>query len=77
MKLRGISDGAIKRIAGTMSKESEAYPGNLGFVEMLEFFKIASPEQEAEMDRMLDAGDYEGVWDLLREVTGHDLEELK
>jgi len=77
MRLQGISDGAITRIARVMSKESEAYPGNLGFVEMMEFWGMATVKQKDRMSRLLDEGDYDGVWNLLKEVTGRDLEDLK
>ena len=60
-----------------MIKKSEAYPGNLGFVEMMEFQDKASPQQKQEMSKMLDEGDFKGVWELLKEITGHDLEDLK
>ena len=53
---------------------SHAYPGNLGFVEMMQFEDFASDEEKQLMDQFLDQDQFEEAWELLKEVTKTDLE---
>lgn len=69
MKLT-LSDAAVKRIA-------HAYPGNLGFSEMMDFQDMATQEEKDLMDSYLDQEKWNEVWELLKEVTGAPLEDLK
>jgi len=55
---------------------SEArYEGNIGMMEMMKFFKVATPEEKAEMKQFLAQGDQEAAWELLQRVTGEELVE--
>lgn len=47
-----------------------AYPGNIGFMETIQFFKIATPEEVNEFDRLVAADDLNGAWELLQRVVG-------
>ena len=46
------------------------YVGNLGFVEMMKFMKVATPKQEKLMDKYLEKKQWKKAWELLKKVTG-------
>lgn len=48
----------------------ESYPGNLGMMEMVKFYKVASPEQKRAMKSHLDRKQFAEAWELLQHVTG-------
>lgn len=50
-----------------------SYAGNLGFEEMMLFYRKATERQIAEMERLLDSELLDKVYALLRKVTGIDL----
>jgi len=57
--------------------QEAAYEGNLGFEEMLRFYKEARPDDIDEMERLLRAGKFKAAWDLLKRVTGVALRKLR
>ena len=46
------------------------YVGNLGFVEMIKFMKIATEKQRKQMDSYLNKKQWKKAWELLKKVTG-------
>jgi hypothetical protein len=55
-------------------KVAASYPGNMGAIEMFSFYqKDATPSQKNEMDNLLDKGETDKAWNLLKQVTGVDL----
>lgn len=46
-----------------------AYPGNLGMMELMQFYKIASPEIKKTLKSLLAAGKKEEALQLLQKVT--------
>lgn len=48
----------------------DAYVGNLGFVEMMKFMKIATSKQKKKMDELLNQEKWREAWDFLKRVTG-------
>jgi enolase len=50
-----------------------AYPGNIGFEEMVEFYKVASKSEIAEMEKVIKKGDWNKFKELVTKVTGKDL----
>ena len=50
-----------------------AYPGNIGFVEMVEFYKVASNPEIKEMEKIIKKGDWNKFKELITKVTGRDL----
>jgi len=53
---------------------SEAsYPGNIGAMEVFQFYRTASPEEKQEFDQYLDQNDYDHAWELIQDVTGVEL----
>jgi len=48
----------------------ESYPGNLGMMEMVKFYKVATPEQKQVMKSHLDRKELTQAWELLQNVTG-------
>ena len=50
------------------------YKGNIGMMEMARFFQVATPEQKAELKRLIAAGKQEEAWKLLQQVTKMELE---
>lgn len=45
-----------------------AYPGNVGFVEMAQFFQQADKKQTKEMEKIIKAEDWEGFKKLIQKV---------
>jgi len=57
-----------------MNKIDEAsYPGNLGFMEFVQFQRAATDEQKLLMKQFIRNGDSAGVIQLLKDVTGVQL----
>jgi hypothetical protein len=50
-----------------------AYAGNLGFEEMVHFYRKANDAQEQEMERILQHNDWEGYKKLIYKVLGKKL----
>lgn len=46
------------------------YAGNLGFVEMLKFYEVASERDKKRMQLLLSADKLKQAWELLKRVTG-------
>lgn len=44
------------------------YPGNIGFMEMVAFFKVATPTQKKEMQETIQAGNWNNFKDLIFRV---------
>jgi enolase len=53
--------------------DEAAYPGNIGFEEMVEFYKVASKSEIAEMEKVIKKGDWNKFKELVTKVTGKDL----
>jgi hypothetical protein len=47
-----------------------SYAGNIGIMEMVKFHRMASPEQKAQLARLLKAGKQDEAWEFLQSVTG-------
>ena len=47
-----------------------SYPGNMGAMEMVRFYQIATREQEREMEKLLNRNKIKKAWSLLQKVTG-------
>ena len=46
-----------------------AYPGNIGFDELVKFYKVASTPQQEEMKKVLKKGDWLAFKDLVGKVV--------
>lgn len=57
--------------------DEASYQGNLGYSEMIKFYKIASNKDIEEMEMLLKVGDYKAVWKLLQRVTKTNLGSMK
>lgn len=53
--------------------QEQAYAGNVGFAEMLQFMRTATEAQIKKMERLLETGKYEQAWQMLKRVTGSHL----
>lgn len=53
-----------------------AYPGNLGFVEMVQFMRIAKDAERQRMNAYLKANNVGRAWALLKRVTGVALQDF-
>lgn len=49
------------------------YPGNIGVMEMVKFYKTCTPEQKLQMKQLLADHKQDEAWALLKQVTGADL----
>jgi hypothetical protein len=53
-----------------ISEITEApYTGNIGITEVMQFYKIATPEERIKFDEYIDAGDTKSAWELIQQVT--------
>lgn len=50
-----------------------SYEGNIGMMEMVKFYKVATPEQKKHMKDLIDAKHFDKGWKLLQDVTGDKL----
>jgi hypothetical protein len=50
-----------------------AYPGNIGFEEIVEFYQVASKSEIAEMEKVIKKGDWNKFKQLVTKVTGKEL----
>lgn len=50
-----------------------AYPGNIGFEEMVEFYNVASKSEITEMEKLIKRADWNKFKDLIKKVTGEEL----
>ena len=46
------------------------YPGNIGAMEVFQFYKVATPEQKQQFDDLIANKDNEAAWNLVQDVTG-------
>ena len=53
--------------------DEAAYPGNIGFAEMVSFYKTASKSEVAEMEKIIKKGDWNKFKELITKVTGEKL----
>lgn len=59
-------------------KSEAAYAGNMGAMEMFQFFKVATDPEKKEMTKLLKIGTLEAfkkAWELLKKVTGVSLKD--
>lgn len=45
------------------------YPGNIGMMEMIKFYQVASDEEKAKLKKLIASGRQEEVWKFLQQVT--------
>ena len=50
-----------------------SYPGNVGAMEVFQFYKEATPEEKEMFDHYLDTGNNDAAWELIQDVTGVQL----
>jgi predicted HAD superfamily Cof-like phosphohydrolase len=53
--------------------DEAAYPGNIGFEEMVEFYKVASDQEIVKMTNAIEKGDWNLFKKIIKKVTGKDL----
>jgi hypothetical protein len=51
----------------------ESYPGNIGIMEIIAFYKKASNKEVKEMEKVAKKKDWEGFKKIIKDVTGVDL----
>jgi hypothetical protein len=49
---------------------AESYPGNIGMMEMMKFYKVATPAQKQQMQSFMNEKKFDKGWQLLQDVTG-------
>lgn len=47
-----------------------SYPGNIGFQEMAEFYRKATPKQIKQMEKIVKNGEFDKFKNLIRKVLG-------
>jgi hypothetical protein len=53
----------------TANLREASYPGNLGYTEMIQFYRVASVKEQGEMESYLSKGLFRHAWKLLQTVT--------
>ena len=53
-----------------------SYHGNVGLHEMVQFFKVASPEEIKKLEELMDINDLDNAWELVQKVVGVRLKGL-
>ncbi len=53
--------------------QEASYMGNMGILEMIEFYKIASKQQIKQMEKAAKSKDWEGFKQIIKEVIGVEL----
>lgn len=51
----------------------ESYPGNIGLMEIIAFYKKASKQEIKEMEKVAKKKDWEAFKKIIKDVTGVDL----
>jgi hypothetical protein len=58
------------KINAAMRLLALSYSGNIGMMEMMKFYKVATPEQKQQMQSYISQKKYDKGWKLLQDVTG-------
>jgi hypothetical protein len=53
--------------------DEAAYPGNMGFEELVDFYKKASKSEITKMEKIIEKGDWEKFKSMIAKVTGVEL----
>ncbi len=56
-----------------LSIEEAAYAGNIGIMELNEFYRKATPEQKKLLGQLIKQGQQREIWDLVKRVTGMEI----
>jgi predicted chitinase len=63
--------GASSAVGGAVGEA--AYPGNLGAMELADFFKKATPQQKALLKKFIEEKNSKSAWALIKKITGSTL----
>ena len=63
----------MKKLLDRLAVSEAAYPGNIGFEEMIWFYRHASDKEIGKMECLLKEGKNREAWNLLKAVTGSRL----
>ena len=63
----------IQEAAGKLVTLEAAYSGNLGFMEVMQFYKIASKDMVDLLKRLIDANKTKEAWALVQKITNSEL----
>jgi len=63
--------GASGAVSGAVGEA--AYPGNLGAMELADFFKRATPQQKALLKKFIEEKNSKSAWALIKKITGSAL----
>lgn len=53
-----------------------SYSGNIGIMELVKFYRIATESQKVQMKELIANGSTKEAWDLLQQVTGVKLHDF-
>lgn len=68
--MKTFKEYTISQLSGL---SEAAYPGNIGFVEVCQFHKKATPEQEKLMDEIMEKEDWDAFKELIKKVLKVEL----
>jgi len=67
---------AALHLPDALHRFAAQYEGNLGLMEMVEFYQKADPHQRKKLEGMIESGSNKDAWDYLQEVTGKKLDDV-
>ena len=70
------SDALFRMTKTQLQKESieeAAYKGNIGAMEMMKFFQVATPEQKEKLKKLIADKNQSAAWKMIQDVTGMKL----
>jgi hypothetical protein len=60
----------LERYITRLNLNEAAYPNNLGFEELVKFYKVASDAQIRELEKIIEKGDWDEFKDIIKRVLG-------
>lgn len=58
------------RLSNLKQLKEASYPGNIGAMEMMQFYKIASFSDKNKMKDMIARKDFAAAWEFLQKIVG-------
>lgn len=65
-----VANAVAQALEALAPLNEESYIGNLGVMEMMKFYTVATEQQKVKMRQFLAKKDYDGAWQFLQDVTG-------
>jgi len=64
----------VNRVMKVREITESVYPGNLGIMELMKFYKVATDSEKKLFDKLMSSADINNAWQLIQDVTGVQLQ---